>query len=232
MPYLVFLRAREDAHREAFRRWLAADHGPRIGAIAPGLTRVVATICAASPDGPEGLNLPEQMRLNGSNTQPWPGYDAALTLDGPAAAVTLLCDGELAEHVDLCHAYRVSEKVIIDKGTIHAGRPSNGMTYLRGIHFHDDLPQSARVRSWTLHGGLAVKVHVGVSRYVQWYVDEVLTADAPAIGGVAELHFPSRRDMVEGFFDSPRGRDEIVQDTRHFIAGGPPRLFAEQFVFA
>ena len=231
MTVLVFLRAPDEAASVDFRRWVVSDFGARLADPASGLTRAIVTVCAASPDGPDGLDLPATMRLNGSNTQPWPGYDAALTLEGPDEAVAACWAGEMAARTDLRHVYRVSERVMIDKERITPGRPSNGMTYMRGIHFHADLPRSAWERSWTLHAPLAIKVHVGVSRYTQWYVEEILSEGSPGIGGIAELHFPTVKDMVEGFFDSPRGRDEIAQDTRHFIAGGPPRLFAEQHVF-
>jgi hypothetical protein len=121
--------------------------------------------------------------------------------------------------------------VIKDDGASADGRPSTGIKYLRGLIFYEDLPESAVRRSWARHAPLAVEVHIGASRYVQWWVEERRSRDAPEIGGIAELHFASDQALAQGFFDSPRGMKGIIQDTGHFIAGGPARLFARDHVF-
>jgi hypothetical protein len=102
---------------------------------------------------------------------------------------------------------------------------------LRGLIFHEDLPESAVRRSWDRHAPLAVDVPEGASRYVQWWVEEQLSRDAPKIGGVAELHFATKAALAQRFFDSPRGMKEIAHDIGHFVAGGPPRLFARDYVY-
>lgn len=220
MPVISFLRVRPGRKAAEFKAALLAAFSTASAG------RVVVSL---GEPPPAAFVLPPAMQLDVTNSTPWPPYDAAILIeDGDRA--TALPDA-LRGWVDLDHAYRVTATVIKDDGSIVAGRPSTGIKYLRGIIFHPDLPETAGRRSWTQHAPLAVDVHVGAARYVQWWVDERLTPDAPRIGGIAELHFGSDADLARGFFDSPRGMKEIVQDTGHFIAGGPPRLFARDHVF-
>jgi hypothetical protein len=226
MPIISFLRVRQDRNASEFHQWLL---GQTRAAFENSSARQAYCVLSLGTPPPADFSLPPAMRLDASNSVPWPPYDAAILRGGidPMAAIPAGLD----EWVDLDHAYRVTRKVIKDDGAIADGSPSTGIKYLRGLIFHEDLPESAVRRSWARHAPLAVEVHVGASRYVQWWVDEHLSRDAPKIGGIAELHFATERALAEGFFDSPRGMKEIVQDTGHFIAGGPPRLFARDHVF-
>lgn len=223
---ISFLRVRRDRDVSGFREWLLAQIASTFENRPAPQAYCVVSLGEAVPSD---FVLPPAMRLDASNSNPWPPYDAAILLADaePAAAIPAGLD----QWVDLEHSYRVTRNVIKDDGTIADGRPSTGIKYLRGLVFHADLPESAIRRSWARHAPLAVEVHVGASRYVQWWVDEHLSRDAPKIGGIAELHFASERALADGFFDSPRGMKEIVQDTGHFIAGGPARLFARDHVF-
>lgn len=224
MPIISFLRVRPDRKTSEFHDWLLAQ----IKAVFES-EAVRPRYCILSLDEPipAGFSLPPAMRLDASNSVPWPPYDAAiLRTDGSAAFPS-----GLDEWADLKHTYRVTRKIIKDDGNVIDGMPSTGMKYLRGLIFHDDLPESAIRRSWARHAPLAVDVHEGASRYAQWWVDEHLSADAPKIGGIAELHFATASALAERFFDSPRGMKEIAHDLGHFVAGGPPRLFARDYVF-
>lgn len=225
MPIISFLRVRPDRELAEFQRRLLAQ----VAAEFEGEhARQGYCVVSLGVPPPSGFALPQAMRLDASNSVPWPPYDAAV-LRSDAAPATIAAG--LDEWIDLDHSYRITRKVIKDDGAIAHGRPSTGIKYLRGLIFHEDLPESAVRRSWAHHAPLAVEVHVGASRYVQWWVEEQLSVDAPKIGGIAELHFASDKALAEGFFDSPRGMKEIVQDTGHFIAGGPARLFARDHVF-
>jgi hypothetical protein len=227
MSIMSFLRVRPNLEVDAFINWLlpqvAEQFSSRAGAAS-------ACVVSAGRPQPEGFVLPANMRREGGISEPWPPYNAAIVIDAfELAADTMQA---MSDWIDLAHSYRVTRTVIKDDGAVETGQPSSGIKYLRGLAFHSDLPASAIRRSWANHANLAVDVHVGASRYVQWWVDEQLTADAPRIGGVAELHFAKVEDLEERFFDSPRGAKEIVQDLAHFVAGGPPRLFASDFVFS
>ena len=122
--------------------------------------------------------------------------------------------GELASEV---HPYHVNEQHVMDRrkaGEIQC------RTLISLLMFHADLPDSAARRSWKLHAPLVDRVHVGATHYVQNWVIAKLDASCPLARGIPQLHFPSYEDLVNGFFDSPRGRDEILQDTSHFVQSG------------
>jgi hypothetical protein len=143
-------------------------------------------------------------------------YDAALILSGHAAlppipAVTAAI-----------HAYAVESRTIFERGP--APDPATAITLMGRLMFHADLPDSAARRSWGLHAPLAERVHVGADRYIQNWVVGTLTPGSPAARGIPELRFPDAAALVGRFFDSDRGRDEILQDTAHFVASGP-RLY-------
>ena len=222
MLTISFLRVRPERKASEFHDWLLA----RADAACKSRSAAYCVVSLSEPV-PPGFFLPPAMRLDASNSVPWPPYDAALLHAGTIEGLS----AETPEWVDLQHSYRVTRQVIKDDGRIADGRPSTGIKYLRGLIFHQDMPESAIRRSWTHHASLAVEVHVGASRYVQWWVEEHLSPDAPNIGGIAELHFATESALVEGFFESQRGMKAIAHDLGHFVAGGPPRLFARDYAF-
>jgi EthD domain len=67
------------------------------------------------------------------------------------------------------------------------------------------------------HGPLALAHHVGMCGYEQLSIERVLTADAPAIDGVALLHFADPASYSERFYDSEAGRAAIAADTQRFL---------------
>lgn len=143
-------------------------------------------------------------------------YDAALFLPGhgPLPAVPA--------SITALHAYAVESRTIFTRES-HAD-PATAITLLGRLMFHADLPDSAAQRSWRLHAPLAERVHIGADLYVQHWVVKALTPDSPPARGLPEMRFPEKMALVDHFFDSDRGRDEILQDTAHFVASGP-RLY-------
>jgi len=139
---------------------------------------------------------------------------------------------ELSEVCAKRFDFRISERTIRhESALLRPGRPTPGYKLMRGLVFHADLGAAAARRQWLHHADLAVRVHLGVARYTQHWVEESLSAGAPAIGGFSDLHFPSLDAMRDRYFDSPRGRQEIIHDTGHFIASGSKRFYGEEHVF-
>ncbi len=101
---------------------------------------------------------------------------------------------------------------------------------MRGLFFFDDLPDTAVQRIWAHHSKLATKVHIGMARYARHWVDEILTHGSPKVRGFSDLHFPSENAMRDQYFESPRGRDEILHDIGHFIRGGTQRFYGQEFI--
>lgn len=78
-------------------------------------------------------------------------------------------------------------------------------------------------RHWTeRHTPLAVRHHVGLWNYTQNVVRRAYTPGGGSIDGVAELHFRTRRDFSDRFFDSDQGRTVILEDVVRFMARPRP----------
>ncbi len=78
-------------------------------------------------------------------------------------------------------------------------------------------------RHWTeQHTPLALRHHVGLWNYTQNVVRRAFTPGGGGFDGVAELHFRTRTDFVDRFFDSEAGRAAIMDDVRRFMARPRP----------
>jgi len=157
-----------------------------------------------------------------------PCYDAIVSLSEPEEVVR---DWEdlIGVQVAAAHIYVVEERVVFDKNRSRAIGRTPGMKLFGQLQFHSDLPDSAARRSWSLHAKLAERVHVGASRYVQNWVVGQISRGAPKASGFPEMYFPTKADLIDRFFDSPRGAMEIYHDTAHFVASGP-RFYATEHV--
>ena len=68
-----------------------------------------------------------------------------------------------------------------------------------------------------MHVPLALRVHAGVAKYVRNWIEEPLSPTTAQTRGIVELHFDSITDLEQRWFDSERGRAEIIQDVGHFL---------------
>jgi len=137
----------------------------------------------------------------------------------------------LVQGIEAAHTFRVEEVIERDNMEETVGQRSPGVKYMGRLKFHSDLPNSAARRAWALHAKLALKVHVGAAKYARNIVIEALDGDGPETTGVAQLHFPTMHDLVEGFFDSERGIEEILHDVAHFVDSGN-RFYVNEYVLA
>ena len=88
----------------------------------------------------------------------------------------------------------------------------------------DGLTHEQFARHWTEnHTPLALRHHVGLWNYTQNVVRRAYTPGGNPIDGVAELHFRTRDDFVNRFFDSDEGRAVILADVKRFMSPPPPR---------
>jgi hypothetical protein len=125
---------------------------------------------------------------------------------------------------------RVAETVEKNELPRPVGRAA-GVKFLSLMTFHDDLPPAAARRLWTHHAALALRVHVGMARYVRdWVVAEPAgEIPVPRFHGIAELHFPSAEAMTTRWFDSEAGRAAIAHDIGHFLLRAT-RLYTTEHV--
>ncbi len=123
----------------------------------------------------------------------------------------------------------MEERIEKDEQPYRVGERSPGIKYMGRLMFHADLPDSAVMRSWNLHVGLALRVHAGASKYVRNFVTARQGENIPPTRAITELHFRSREDMLTRFFDGEHGKQEVLHDLAHFVAEGH-RFYCSEYV--
>jgi hypothetical protein len=98
------------------------------------------------------------------------------------------------------------------------GEPAPGVRMVSLVQRRPDLTHQQFVRHWTeVHAGLANTHHVGMWSYTQNVVRRAYTPGGGRIDGIAELHFRTREDFDERFYDDDEGRRIIRDDVKKFI---------------
>jgi uncharacterized protein (TIGR02118 family) len=98
------------------------------------------------------------------------------------------------------------------------GAATPGVKLVAFVRRAEDLTHEQFVRHWAeRHAPLALAHHVGMCGYTQHVVRRPFTPGGRHTDGIAELHFPSRADFDERFYDSDAGRAAIRADTARFI---------------
>lgn len=225
MHFLSFMRAREGRDPQVFQQWYLGEFAPRLGRDQFALRRHLVNVCVTGPtelrtvhdsDDPRArYEIVDEMWFDSSD-------EFRRAMLGPGAR-------DLADAVDVMNCYQVSDTVVLDRRRDTPPR-TEGYKLLRELLFHEDLPDAAAKRLWTHHGKLALQVHVGMTHYLQHWIEEVLTSGTPRVRGISQLFFPSRDELVQRYYESPRGRAEILHDTGHFIERRLPRVYSHEHV--
>ena len=217
MKARLLLAAQPGADRAAYRAEVLQRHAPALLAAAP-LAGLSANLVDATPE-----RLPWQRP--GEPASPGePDFDAVLDLRGEAPAIEAALAAAAAIPAGTRLAVRVEERLEKDELPRAEGR-APGVKFLSLMRFQDDLPEPAARRLWAHHAPLALRVHVGMARYLRdWVV-------SPGAGfhGIAELHFPSVEAMMTRWFDSEEGRAAILHDVGHFLLRST-RLYTTEHV--
>jgi uncharacterized protein (TIGR02118 family) len=120
--------------------------------------------------------------------------------------------GGAAGYVTTEHVQRAAS------GAVAPGTRSPGVKLICPLVRRDDMRHAAFVDHWLQqHVPLALQHHPGMSKYVTNVVESRLVDSAPALDGIAELHFPSLDALRGGMFDSPDGERIIREDIARFI---------------
>ncbi|WP_270938238.1 EthD domain-containing protein [Falsiroseomonas oryzae] len=222
----LFLAAPSGADRAAFRQDVLSRVGPGLRQAVPALEALSVDLVDATPEQP-----PWQRPGEPAATVE-PAFDAVLDLWGDPVVLDDALGWVGAAAGDPLHASaRVIETVEKDALPRPAGQVAPGVKFLSLMTFHDDLPPAVAQRLWAHHAGLALRVHVGMARYVRDWVAELAppALPVPRFQGIAELHFPSVEAMTAHWFDSEAGRAAIVHDVGHFLARAT-RLYTTEHV--
>jgi uncharacterized protein (TIGR02118 family) len=103
------------------------------------------------------------------------------------------------------------------------GEYAPGVKLVSFIQRKDELTHEQFARHWTeQHAPLARRHHVGLWNYTQNVIRRAYTPGGGTFDGIAELHFRTRDDFADRFFDSDEGRTVIVEDVERFMARPRP----------
>ena len=222
MPdYLFFLRA-GPGQADALHDWLLTNVGPRVAA-SENCTNLCINIGVKPRGGPT---------LYANEPREGDFFDASLDFSCPnkAAFARLMEEfgSELSARTVENFGYLVRRQREKDEPDRLVGNPAPGYKIMRGFFFFEDLPQSARQRSWNNHVNLAMCVH-GFARYDRYWVENPVTDGAPAIGGATNLHFADEDTWKQDYFRVENGSMLIKQDISHFIEKGLARIFTKEY---
>ncbi len=225
MPKHRLFLAAPSADRAGFRASMRAELAPALLAAVPALAALSLDLVDATPA------VPPWQRPGEPAAPAAPPFDAVFDLWGEAAVLDAALAFLDARTAGLARASaRMAETVEKDELARPAGI-APGVKFLALMTFRDDLPEAAARRLWAHHAGLALRVHVGMARYVRDWVEALAPAalPVPRFQGVAELHFPSVEAMTTRWFDSEAGRAAIIHDVGHFLERAT-RLYTTEHV--
>jgi hypothetical protein len=185
----------------------------------PGVAALSVCVADAAPATPPWQRPGEPASPDAA------GFAAVLDAWGSDAALDQV-QGVLAARRPGAVVLRVAETIEKDTLPRPASGPAPGIKFLSLMTFHPDLSADAARRLWAHHAQLALRVHVGMARYVR---DWVVRPAESAVQGIAELHFPDAHTMMMRWFDSAAGRAAIVHDVGHFLLRAT-RLYTTEHV--
>ncbi len=219
---MTFYKARAGRERAGFRSWFLHDYSKRL-LEPPYAGRCIVNLVDVTP-----AKFPWQRPGEAEPIPAVPAYDVVSELWLESGMRPQWPPG-LNGWCEAPHGYVVSETVEKDRQAVAPGERSPGAKYIALCLFHDDLSPAAAQRRWSHHVGLALRVHVGMSKYVRNWVAGQLGDAAPRAQGIVELHFPTLVDLEERWFESDAGRAQITQDVGHFLKSGN-RMFTSEYV--
>ena len=151
-------------------------------------------------------------------------FDEVSVLDDPAR---LYASREYEERVaadgtylfSAMHGYIVDEVVQRDvpRGW-PLGEPSPGVKQISLLRRRAELDATEfRRRYEHEHGPLTLREHPGLWRYIQNFVVDAVTPDAPPLDAITERHFRSEDDFRTGSYRNDDSRSVLSEDSARFI---------------
>jgi EthD domain len=205
-------------NRADFQQWFLREHAPDVLKNVSRLSHYVVNINDVSPKMATALldsatvpyDVVTEMWIKdqGGSESTVELYDS---VTGPAVAESLNAAGAVS------HSYLVSEVVEKDKQAFALGKKSPGVNLVSAIMWAQGKNEETGRQGWRKHGPLACRVHIGMTRYVQNYVELTLTPGAPVFNGVAMLYFPTLPDLEQRLYDTPQNAEVIAADVKSFV---------------
>ncbi|HEY2106829.1 MAG TPA: EthD domain-containing protein [Candidatus Binataceae bacterium] len=215
MKFISLISRGPGQDRADFQQWLVREHAPAVLKQVPRLAHYIVNVNDVSP----------KMGVAPLDSAPVP-YDAVVetSIEGtepPADLYRTTLAPALAQSPSsrsaICHSYLIKEVVEKDQQTFPLGQRAPGVNLVSAITWAEGKTQETGRQGWRKHGPLACRVHIGMTRYVQNYVEQAVTSGAPAYNGVALLYFPTLQDLEQRLYDTPQNAEVIAADVKSFV---------------
>jgi EthD domain len=231
--YFTFITAGAGQDSAALRQWFLQEHAPAMLRHCPRLLHLVVNLREQAhriDNGPalaeaEGPRRRYQAVIQMSFEAAEEFTDRARLYDSKAAGQEI--EDALRARVGEAFTYRVTDVVEKDAHPRKVGERSGGTKMLSIAGLKKGLTSEEWQLGWEVHGPLALRTHVGLSRYVRNVIEESLTPGAPDYRGIAELQFLSVEDAVRRFFPTPHAARIIEFDTARWMASYEAAYFSE-----
>jgi hypothetical protein len=214
MPKLAYLLYRNpERSYEEFVRHYGAVHSPLAVEAMPLQTFYTADLADDVRPEPAAVDAIAFLR-----------FDDVSVLDDPARLYAnrefeerLAADG--AYLFSAMHGYVVDE--VVQRGVPRAsplGRPSPGLKQISMLRRRPQLDAAEFRRIYEHeHGPLTLHEHPGLWRYIQNFVIDAVTPDAPPLDAITERHFRSDDDFRTGSYRNDDSRRVLAEDSARFI---------------
>ncbi|HEV3114364.1 MAG TPA: EthD domain-containing protein [Candidatus Binataceae bacterium] len=222
MKFFTLISAAPGQDKSQFQRWFLREHAPMVLENGRGLQRYIVNLVdtQAPPVENIGFVAPEVETPYDVITEMWFGspddFKDRIKLYGSAASADAVEKHLLAKAGVVC-SYRVSEIIEKDKASLKVGERTAGLKSVIPLFWRPELSVEDGRNGWQVHATIALRTHVGMSKYVRNLVEETLTQGAPAYTGIGELHFASADDMRYGTMPTPHSLEVIAFDTARWL---------------
>jgi hypothetical protein len=204
MKTIAFVRAPEGGDPEAYKRWYLEEFAPSLLEGPAKLNGLTVNVVREAEALYEGAGAPPVCDIFAEfwSEQPLAAGDIA----PPEGSQQAFC---VDEHVEKAELERTP-------GAVPGIRLFSPLAPVEGA------TPAESVRYWDEHVPLALRVHVGMNRYVRDIIVAPFNGGIADIFGVASLHFPSDEAIREKFFDSPDSIPVHAADLARFVGAVVP----------
>jgi hypothetical protein len=222
MKFFTLISAAPGQDKKQFQQWFLREHAPMVLERAHGLRRYIVNLVDTEPPQVENIGFvaPEAPAPYDVITEMWFGSPQDFTERAKmygSAAIADTVEKDLAPKAGSVFSYRVTEIIEKDKAVLKAGQRTAGLKCVIPLFWKPELTVDDGRNGWQVHGTIALRTHVGMSKYVRNLAEEVLTRSAPAYTGIGELHFASADDMRYGTLPTPHSLEVIAFDTARWL---------------
>lgn len=218
MKFISLISRGPGQERGDFQQWFVREHAPAVLKQVPRLGHYIVNLNDVSPhmgvapldSAPVPYDVVTEMWIDGGD----PAQPAAALYSATAGPAIMQ---SLTSRSAACHSYLVNDVVEKDQQTFASGQRAPGVNLVSAITWAAGKSDEAGRQGWRKHGPLACRVHIGMTRYVQNYIEQVVTPGSPAYNGVAVLYFPTLQDLEQRLYDTPQNAEVIAADVKSFV---------------